>query len=68
MPDVTIKGTVLRETPSTLAWVFMPEDRLTACETVILPKSLVAVVRGVMGDDEVTMPSWLATERGLERP
>lgn len=58
------KKLVLRETPSGLAWVFMPDDRLTAGETILLPKSLVAVVKGVMGD-EVTMPEWLARERGL---
>ena len=62
--DVTIKGWILRETPSGLAWVFMADDRLTAAETVCLPKSLVAVVKGVMGD-EVAMPEWLARERGL---
>ena len=62
--DVTIKGWVLRETPSGLAWVFMADDRLTAAETVCLPKSLVAVVKGVMGD-EVTIPSWLAIQKGL---
>jgi hypothetical protein len=44
--------------------VFMPDDRLTAGETILLPKSQVAVVKGVMGDD-VTMPEWLAKERGL---
>lgn len=66
MPDVTIKGWVLRETPSGLAWVFMPDDRLTAGETICLPKSLVAVVKGVeLASDEVTMPEWLARERGL---
>lgn len=64
MTDVTIKGWVLRETPSGLAWVFMPDDRLTAGETILLPKSQVAVVKGVMGD-EVTMPSWLAKEKGF---
>jgi hypothetical protein len=30
MGDVTIKGMILRETPSGMAWVFMPDDRLTA--------------------------------------
>lgn len=66
MSDVTIKGMILRETPSTLAWVFMPDDRLTAGETIILPKSLVAVIKGVgMAGDEVTLPEWLARERGL---
>jgi hypothetical protein len=64
MSDVTIKGWVLRETPSGLAIVFMPDDRLTAAETVILPKSQIAVVKDVMGD-EVTMPEWLAKEKGL---
>jgi hypothetical protein len=66
MPDVTIKGMVIRETPSGMAWIFMPDDRLTAGETIILPKSLVAVVKGVeLEGDEVTMPEWLARERGL---
>jgi hypothetical protein len=64
MPDVTIKGRVLRETPSGMAVIFMADDRLTAVETVCLPKSQIAVVKGVMGD-EVTMPLWLAEERGL---
>ena len=64
MSDVIIKGFILRETPSGMAWIFMPDDRLTAGETIILPKSQVAVVKGDMGD-EVTMPSWLARERGL---
>lgn len=64
MSDVTIKGLVIRETPSGMAWVFMPDDRLTAGETIILPKSQVAVVKGEWGD-EVTMPEWLARERGL---
>ena len=62
--DVTIKGYVLRETPSGMAIVFMSDDRLTAGETVILPKSQVAVVKDVMGD-KVTLPKWLAKERGL---
>ena len=65
MSDVTIKGTVLRETPSGLAWIFRPEDCLTAGETICLPKSQVAVVKGEWGQDEVTMPEWLARERGL---
>lgn len=66
MPDdnVTVTGWILRETPSGMAWVFMSDDRLTAGETVILPKSQVAVVKDVMGD-KVTMPRWLAIERGL---
>lgn len=65
MPDdVTVKGWVLRETPSGMAIVFMADNRLTAVETVCLPKSLVAVVKDVMGD-EVTMPLWLAEEKGL---
>ena len=65
MPDdVTIKGLILRETPSTLAWVFMPDDRITAAETICLPKSQVAVVKGAKWD-EVTMPKWLAKQHGL---
>ena len=64
MPDVTIKGWVLRETPSGMAWVFMPDDRLTAGQTIILPKSLVSVTKGEWGD-EVTLPRWLAESRGL---
>ena len=47
-----------------MAIIFMADDRLTAGEMVILPKSQVAVVKGVMGD-EVTMPRWLAIEKGL---
>lgn len=64
MADITIKGWVLRETPSGLAIVFMPDDRLTATETVCLPKSQIAVVKDIKGD-EVTMPLWLAEEKGL---
>ena len=62
--DITIKGWVLRETPSGMAIVFMPDDRLTAGETILLPKSQVAVVKDFKGD-EVTMPIWLAKQHGL---
>ena len=64
MSDVTIKGWVLRDTPSGMAVIFMPDDRLTAGETICLPKSQIAVVKTDMGD-EVTMPEWLARKAGL---
>ena len=65
MPDdVTITGWVLRETPSGMAIIFMAENRFTAMETVILPKSQIAVVKDVKGD-KVTMPAWLAEQKGL---
>ena len=62
--DVTVKGRVLRDTPSGMAVIFRPENRLTPTEEIILPKSQIAVVKGV-NDDAVTMPRWLAEERGL---
>lgn len=62
--DVTVKGWVLRETPSGMSVVFMANDRLTPAETILLPKSQIAVVNTVDGQ-EVTMPLWLAEERGL---
>lgn len=64
MTDVTLKGFVLRELPGGMAVVFRSHDALCASDTVILPKSQIAVVKGAMGD-EVTMPEWLARERGL---
>ena len=64
--NVIIKGIVIRETQSGMAWVFRPDDLLTAGETILLPKSQVAVVRGTaMERDQVTMPRWLAEDRGL---
>lgn len=62
--DLTIKGWVLRETPSGMAVVFKAEDRVFANEEAVLPKSQIAVVKGV-GHDEVTMPRWLAEREGL---
>lgn len=62
--DVTIGGWVLRETPSGMAVIFMADDRQFAGETVVLPKSQVAIIKDVMGD-KVTMPRWLAIEKGL---
>ena len=64
MDDVTVKGQVLRDSPSGLAVVFRPDERLTATEEIVLPKSQIAVVKGVM-EDEVTMPRWLAEKKGL---
>ncbi len=64
--DVTIKGYVLRETPSGKAWVFRREDTMTMNEVVFLPKKLVVVTKGTDFEmDQVTLPAWLATERGL---
>ena len=67
MPDdVTVTGWVLRETPSGMAWDFLWDHRVRAMDTVILPKSQVAVVKGTeMEGDRVTMPSWLAEEKGF---
>jgi hypothetical protein len=62
--DVTIKGWILRETPSGMAWIFLWDERERAMDTVVLPKSMVAIVKDVMGD-KVTLPKWLAQERGL---
>jgi hypothetical protein len=62
--DVTVKGWVLRETPSGMGVVFMANDRRSPGEEVVLPRSLIAVVKGVM-EDEVTMPRWLAEREGL---
>ena len=62
--DVTVKGKVLRDTPSGMAVVFMANDRFSPAETVLLPKSQIAVVKGLM-EDEVTMPLWLAEQMGL---
>lgn len=67
MPDnVTVTGWVLRETPSKMAWVFLWDERDGAMDTVILPKSQVAVVKGTeIEADKVTMPMWLAKEKGF---
>lgn len=62
--DVTVKGWVLRQTPSGMGVVFMANDRFMPTEEVVLPRSLIAVVKGVMVD-EVTMPRWLAEREGL---
>jgi len=64
VPDVTVKGWVLRELPSGMAVVFLWEDRRLPMDTVILPKSQIAVVKGDFVD-EVTMPEWLADEKGF---
>lgn len=68
MDDITIKGWILRETPSGMAVVFKPLYPHHPCrsvnENVFLPKSLIAVVKGI-SEDEVTMPFWLAEKKGL---
>lgn len=64
MGDVTVKGWVLRETPSGMGVVFMANERWSPGEEVVLPKSQIAVVKGVT-EDEVTMPRWLAEREGL---
>ena len=67
MPDeVTVTGWVLRETPSEMAWVFLWDHRERAMDTAILPKSQVKVVKGKeMEPDQVTLPHWLAKDKGL---
>ena len=62
--DVTVKGWVLRYTPSGMGAVFLADYRSTPGEEVVLPRSQIAVVKGVM-EDEVTMPLWLAEQMGL---
>lgn len=62
--DVTVKGWVLRPTPSGLGVVFRTVNRRMLAEEVVLPRSLIAVVKGIM-EDEVTMPRWLAEREGL---
>jgi hypothetical protein len=47
-----------------MAVVFMWDERLNAADTVVLPKSQIAVVKDVMGD-KVTMPTWLAEQKGF---
>jgi hypothetical protein len=64
MDDITVKGWVLRDTPSGMGVVFMPFDREHPADRVLLPKSMIAMVKGVM-TYEVTMPQWLAEQRGL---
>jgi hypothetical protein len=64
MADVTVKGWVLRDTANGMAVVFLWADRRLAHETILLPKSQIAVVKGEF-EDEVTMPEWLADDRGL---
>ena len=65
MPDdVTVTGWVLRELPGGMAVVFMWDERLRAGDTVILPKSQIAVVKDMHGD-KVTLPRWLAEKKGL---
>jgi hypothetical protein len=64
LPDVTVKGWVLRDTPNGMAVVFLWEGRRLACETVLLPKSQIVVAKGQFVD-EVTLPEWLADDRGL---
>lgn len=62
--EVTVKGWVLRQTPSGMGVAFMAEGRFGPAEEVVLPRSLIAVVKGVL-EDEVTMPRWLAEREGL---
>jgi hypothetical protein len=63
--DVVIKGWVLRDTPSGPSVVFRAHGQSDSLAPVILPKSQIAVVKGA-AYDEVTMPQWLAAQRGLE--
>jgi hypothetical protein len=65
MADVKVKGWVLRDTPGGGAVVFLWEHRQQAYDTVLLPKKLIAVEKTDPFVDEVTMPEWLARDRGL---
>jgi hypothetical protein len=62
---VKVKGWVLRDTPGGGAVVFLWEGRQQAYDTVLLPKKLIAVEHTDPFVDEVTMPEWLAKDRGL---
>jgi hypothetical protein len=64
MNDITVKGWVVGETD--MAWWFLWEDRPPGFgnQVIPLPKSQVAVVKGVT-EDEVTMPLWLAEAKNL---
>ena len=65
MPDITVKGWVLRDTPGGGAVVFLWEGRQQAFDTVLLPKKLITVEQTDPFVDEVKMPEWLARDRGL---
>jgi hypothetical protein len=65
MTAVKVKGWVLRDTPNGAAVVFLWEHRQQAYETVFLPKKLITVEKTDPFVDEVTMPEWLAADRGL---
>jgi len=64
MDDVTLKGWIVGQTDMAVA--FLWEDRPPGFgnQPAWLPKSQIAVVKGVMVD-EVTMPTWLAEKKGL---
>jgi hypothetical protein len=62
---VTVKGWVLWDTPGGGAVVFLWEDRQQSYDTVLLPKKLISVNKVDPFVDEVTMPEWLAVDRGL---
>jgi hypothetical protein len=68
MADVKVKGWVLRDTPTGGAVVFRWEHWDHVMDTVFLPKKLIAVSHEDPYIDEVTMPEWLAQDRGLLSP
>jgi hypothetical protein len=60
MSDVEIKGAIVKQTDMAIA--FRPGFLVTAA--VWLPRSQVAVVQEVDGA-RITLPLWLAEEKGL---
>lgn len=56
-PEVTLTGQIKRETDMAILLVWREKE-------IWLPKSLIAVVHGV-NRVRVTLPTWLATKKGL---
>jgi hypothetical protein len=61
---VVVIGWIIKTTESKKAAIFLWEGRSYNHETVILPWSQIEVVTGEF-HDEVTMPEWLAKDKGF---
>lgn len=64
MSDVEIKGRIIRDRAEDMYIIFKPKSPAPA-PAVVLPRSQIAVVQDVEFV-RVTMPLWLAEEKGLE--
>jgi hypothetical protein len=62
MIDITITGSILRQTD--MAILFQEHTLVTKSMSVWLPRSQIAVVL-VPDGVEITLPLWLAREKGL---